>query len=210
MIKKLIHPLVIAVAMLGAVSLLAQAPEKKDAAPQKAKKAPPLPGAGTGGNTPHETTSTVIDGNRVTLVYGRPFMKHPRTGQVRQIWGDLVPYGKVWRTGSDEATLLITQQPIELGGTTIPAGAYTLWTLPNEDGAKLIVNKQIGQWGADRDLKKIYDEANDVARVDLKKDTLPAPAEQFTMAIERAPGGGGVIKMMWDTTQYSVPFTVKK
>lgn len=212
MIKKLVHPFILAVALLGAVSVFAQTAEKKDAAPQKAKKAPPLPGAGTGGTTPHETTSAVIDGNRVILVYGRPFMKHPRTGKVRTIWGgELVPAGKVWRTGADEATLLITQQSIELGGATIPAGAYTLWTLLNEDGsAKLIVNKQIGQWGADRDLKKIYDEANDVARVDLKKETLPTPVDQFTMAIERAPAGGGVLKMAWDTTQYSVPVTVKK
>lgn len=212
MIKKIAHPLALALALLGAVSLFAQTAEKKDAAPQKAKKAPPLPGAGTGGTTPHETTSAVVDGNRVTLVYGRPFKKHPRTGEVRTVWGgQLVPAGKVWRTGADEATLLITQQPIELGGATIPAGAYTLWTLLNQDGsAKLIVNKQIGQWGADRDFKKVYDEANDVARVDMKKETLSTPVEQFTMAIERASGAGGLLKMSWDTTQFSVPFTVKK
>lgn len=210
MIKKLTHPLILAVALLGAISMVAQPAEKKNAAPQKAKKAAPLPGAGTGGTTPHATTGAVVDGNRVTIVYGRPFMKHPRTGKVRTIWGELVPYGKVWRTGADEATLLITQQPIELGGATIPAGAYTLWTLPKEDGsAKLIVNKQIGQWGTDRDLKKVYDEANDVARVDLKRETVSTPVEQFTMAVEREPGGG-VLKMAWDTTQYSVSFTVKK
>ena len=97
--------------------------------------------------SPHETISAVIDGNRVTVTYGRPYTKNPRSGEVRKIWGSLVPYGKVWRTGADEATLLITQKPIVLGGTTVPAGAYTLWTLPQEDGsAKLIINKQIGQW----------------------------------------------------------------
>ena len=82
--------------------------------------------------SPHETISTVIDGNRVTIVYGRPYSKDPKTGEIRKIWGGLVPYGKVWRTGSDEATLLITQQPIELGGATIPAGAYTLRTCQRE------------------------------------------------------------------------------
>lgn len=212
MIKQITRSVFIAAAVLGAVSLVAQTAEKKDAAPQKAKKASPIPGAGTGGNTPHATTSAVIDGNRVTIVYGRPAMKHPRTGDVRKIWGGLVPYGKVWRTGADEATLLITQQPIELGGKTVPAGAYTLWTLPQEDGsAKLIVNKQIGQWGADRDdFKKIYDEANDVVRAEMKKQTLNEPVEQFTMSVERAQGGGGVLKMKWDTTEFSAPFTVKK
>src|SRR6185436_206648 len=75
--------------------------------------------ASTGGNSPHETTSAVIDGNRVTVTYGRPFTKHPKTGEVRKIWGGLVPYGKPWRMGSDEATLLITQKPVEIGGTEV-------------------------------------------------------------------------------------------
>jgi hypothetical protein len=162
-------------------------------------------------NSPHETVGAVIDGSRVTVVYGRPHSKDPRGTETRKIWGGLVPYGKVWRTGADEATLLITQRPLKFGDKTVPAGAYTLWTLPNEDGsAKLIVNKQIGQWGAARDLKQIYDEANDVARVDLKKEPLTQPVDQFTMAVERNPAGGGILKMSWENTQYSVPFTVEK
>jgi hypothetical protein len=162
--------------------------------------------------SPHETISAVVDGNRVTVVYGRPYTKDPKTGESRKIWGGLVPYGKIWRTGADEATLLITQKPIVMGETTIPAGAFTLWTLPNEDGtAKLVVNKQIGQWGATRsDLKEIYDESLDVARINVKKDALDKPVEQFTMAVEKNPSGGGVLKLMWEGTQFSVPFTVKK
>jgi hypothetical protein len=168
-------------ALIGALPLMAQ--EKVNS---------------TGGHSPHETTSRVVDGSRVTIVYGRPYMKG------RQIWGDLVPYGKVWRTGSDEATLLITQKPIVMGGTTIPAGAYTLFTLPNADGsAKLIINKEIGQWGIGPGS---YDEKQDLARVDLKKDTLETPVEEFTMAITR----DGELKMSWDKTQYSVSFTVQK
>src|SRR5882672_8703719 len=104
--------------------------------------------------SPHETISAVIDGGRVTLVYGRPYSKDPKSGEARKIWGGLVPYGKVWRTGADEATLLITQKPLVLGGTTIPAGAYTLYTWPEESGAKLIVNKQLGQWGTQYDEKQ--------------------------------------------------------
>jgi hypothetical protein len=117
----------------------------------------------------------------------------------------LVPYGKVWRTGSDEATLLITQKAISLGGTTIPAGAYTLFSLPNEDGTgKLIISKQIGQWGTQ------YDESQDLARVDLKKDALDTPLDQFAMSVGKDPSGGGVIKLMWENTQYSVAFSVQK
>jgi hypothetical protein len=156
--------------------------------------------------SPHETISKVVDGSRVMIVYDRPFSKDPKSGEVRQIWGTLVPYGKVWRTGADEATLLITQKPIVLGGVTIPAGAYTLFTLPDSTGtAKLIVNKQLGQWGLQ------YDEKQDLARIDLKKDPLDQPVGQFTMAVEKnATGGGGVVKLMWEGTQFSVPFTVVK
>jgi hypothetical protein len=162
--------------------------------------------------SPHETISSVVSGDRVMLVYGRPYTKNPRTEEIRKIWGGLVPFGQVWRTGADEATLLITQQPIVLGGATIPAGCYSLWTLPNEDGtAKLIINKQIGQWGVDpRDPKKVYDEANDVARVDLKKSDLDDSVDQFTMSIEKDPDvtGGGLIKLKWEKTQFAVAFTI--
>jgi hypothetical protein len=155
--------------------------------------------------SPHETISAVIDGNRVTIVYGRPYTKSPRTGEMRKIWGGLVPYGKVWRTGADEATLLITQRPIVLGGTPIPAGAYTLYTLPEEKGAsKLIISKQIGQWGTQ------YSEQQDLARVDLKKSPLKSPIDQFTMAIAKGPSGGGEIKLMWENTEFSVPFSAHK
>ena len=75
--------------------------------------------------SPHETISTVIDGDRVTVVYGRPYTKDHQTGEMRKIWGGLVPYGQVWRTGADEATLFITQKPIVFGDKTVPAGAYT-------------------------------------------------------------------------------------
>lgn len=154
--------------------------------------------------SPHETISTAFDGSRVIVVYGRPYTKDPKTGENRKIWGKLVPYGKIWRTGADEATLLLTQKAMVIGKTTIPAGAYTLYTLPAEDGsAKLVINKQIGQWGTQ------YDEKQDLARIDLKKDALGTPVDQFTMAIEKNPAGGGVLKMMWENTQFSMPFTLQ-
>lgn len=183
---------IIAASLVSATPLLAQQ-----------KKA-----ASTGGNSPHETTSAVIDGSRVTITYGRPFTKDPKSGEPRKIWGGLVPYGKVWRTGSDEATILITQKELKFGDTTVPAGAYTLFTLPNEDGtAKLIINKQIGQWGVGPGS---YDEKQDLARVDLKKEPMEKANDQFTMAVSKNAAGGGVIKLMWENTQFSVPFTVKK
>lgn len=188
--KKTFSTLALAAFLIGAISANAQQPAKA---------------ASTGGNSPHETTSAVIDGNRVTLVYGRPFTKHPKTGEVRKIWGGLVPYGKAWRMGSDEATLLITQQPITLGGTDLPAGAYTLYMVPEEHGAsKLAISKKIGQWGVP------VDEKNDLARVDLTKTDAASKPNQFTMAVQKNPSGGGLIKLSWEDAEYSVPFTVKK
>ncbi len=161
--------------------------------------------ASTGGNSPHETTSAVIDGNRVTITYGRPFTKHPKTGEVRKIWGGLVPYGKAWRLGSDEATLLLTQQPITLGGAEVPAGAYTLYMVPDETGvSKLAISKKIGGWGVP------VDEKNDLARVDLTKAATASTVDQLTMAVQKNPAGGGLIKLSWENSEYSVPFTVKK
>ena len=159
--------------------------------------------------SPHETITATVDGDKLTLVYGRPYTKDPKTGDPRKIWGGLVPYGKVWRTGADEATLLTTEQPIVLGGTDIPAGTYSLFTLPAADGtAKLIVNKKTGQWGIP--YREASEATNELARIDLKKDALDKTVDQFTMAIEPNSSGGGVLKMMWENTGYSVPFTIKK
>jgi hypothetical protein len=154
--------------------------------------------------SPHETISQVIKGNRVTIVYGRPYSKEPITGDIRKIWGTLIPYGEVWRTGSDEATLLITQKAIMVGDIAVPAGAYTLWTIPKADGsAKLIINRQIGQWGKGRG---IYDEANDVGRAKLQQESVDPRVDQFTMDISR----DGILSLTWENTKYSVPITLSK
>jgi Protein of unknown function (DUF2911) len=154
--------------------------------------------------SPHETITANIDGSEVTIVYGRPYTKDPKTGAPRKIWGELVPFGKVWRTGADEATLLTTKEPLDIGGTTIPAGTYSLFTLPEESGGKLIVNKQTGQWGTK------YDEKQDLARIEMKKQVFDKPVDQFTIAIEKNPAGGGALKLTWETTQYSVPLKAVK
>ncbi len=153
--------------------------------------------------SPHDTINRVIDRtNRVIIVYGRPFTKDPKTGEMRKIWGGLVPYAKPWRLGADEATLLITQQPIMIGNTEIPAGAHSLFMLPEESGpSKLIINNQIGHWGTQ------YDEKQDFARVDLIKTSVDEQVDQLTLTIDSNPSGGGIIKISWEKTQFSVAFT---
>ena len=186
--NKIKTTLIVAAVVLGALPLLAQPKTRV---------------------SPQATVTANIDGNDLKLVYSRPYSKDPKSGEIRKIWGKLVPYGKVWRTGANEATLLTTAQPIVLGGTEIPAGTYSVFTLPVENGtSKLIINKKIGQWGVP--YKEADEAANELARIDLKKDTLDKTVDQFTIAIEQNPSGGGVLKMMWENTQFSVPFTVKK
>jgi hypothetical protein len=190
MIMKKLSTIILAALMLaGAVSLSAQPAKKANS---------------TGGNSPHETTSAVIDGCRVTISYGRPFTKDPKSGEPRKIWGTLVPWDKAWRMGSDEATVLITQKALSFGDTEVPAGAYTLYAVPSESGGKLAISKSLGAWGVP------VNEKNDLARVDMKKEASEKPSDQFLIAIAKNPSGGGVIKLVWEDTQFSVPFTVKK
>ena len=149
--------------------------------------------------SPHETVNATIGDAKITIVYGRPYTKDPKTGEKRKIWGGLVPYGKVWRLGADEATLLTTDKEIMIGGTAVPAGTYSLFLQPEEAAAKLIVNKQTGQWGTK------YDQSQDLVRIDLKKQTLTTPVDQFTIAVE-----DNALKMSWDNMEYSAPIVAKK
>jgi hypothetical protein len=162
--------------------------------------------ASTGGKSPHETTSAKIGGYRVVITYGRPYTKDPKSGQPRIIWGSLVKWDKADRLGSDEATTLLTEQPLVVGHTELPAGAYTLYIVPSETGvSKLVFSSHLGEWGVP------VDETKDVARFDLVKSALPASVDQLTLAVEAdAATGGGVLKIQWETTQFSLPFSIKK
>ena len=154
--------------------------------------------------SPHETISTVLGdrhtGNRITITYGRPYTKDPKTGEPRVIWGKLVPWGKADRLGADEATTLTTQQTIMIGDATVPAGSYTLYTVPSETGAsKLGISTNIGKWGVP------VDETHDLARVDMAKSTLDTPVDQLTVFIEKGSQGDGKLTIKWATAEFTVP-----
>ena len=189
------------VAGLAAITLSAETSPATPASPIAAPRAR---------ISPHETISNIIGerrtGNRVTITYGRPYTKDPKTGAPRKIWGGLVAWDKADRLGADEATLLITQQSLVVGETIIPAGAYTLYIVPSEAGVtKLAFSSKLGKWGVP------VDESKDIARVELAKATLASSVDQLTIGIENdSATGGGVIKIQWETTQFSLPFTVKK
>lgn len=146
--------------------------------------------------SPRDTVRATVGGATLVVDYGRP----ARRG--RHVMGEVVPWGQVWRTGANAATQLRTDRDLVVGGTQVPAGTYTLWTLPTPSGWTLILNRQTGQWGTE------YDESKDLARIPMSAEALADPVELFTIAIE--PGGsGGVLALAWDDVRASVPFTVR-
>jgi len=150
--------------------------------------------------SPRKSAEMVLNGKKISVDYGSPSMRG------RKIMGDLVPYGQVWRTGANKATHLTTEADLVIGGVNVPKGTYTLFTVPNASGWKLIINKQTGQWGIP--YKPEY-EKEELARVDMKVSKLSAPVEAFTISLDKA-GAGGVLKMDWENTSASVNFTEKK
>ena len=147
--------------------------------------------------SPRDTVRATIGSAHLLVDYGRP---HKRG---REIFGVVVPWDQVWRTGANAATGFTTDADLKVGGTTIPKGSYTLWSVPSKNGAKLIINSETGQWGT------AYDAAKDFAKVDLATESLPQPVETFTIAIDPQGSRGGVLKLQWDRTQYTLPFTVQ-
>jgi hypothetical protein len=147
--------------------------------------------------SPHETVTATVDGAKISITYGRPYMKG------RKVVGGLIPYDRVWRTGADEATTLVTDKDLMFGNTHVSAGTYTLYTHAGEKGWQLAINKQTGQWGTE------YDAAQDLGRVPLTLSKTPSPVEQFTIAIADTPAGGD-LRLTWDTAQATAAFTVMK
>jgi hypothetical protein len=138
------------------------------------------------------------DGKLVKTDYSSPRVKG------RKIFGGLVPYGEVWRTGANEATTLVTDTNLNIGGKDVPAGSYTLFTLPNADKWVLIVSKKTGEWG----IPYKY-ESDELLRADMKVSSTPSPVEDFTIAL--APMGGScTLNISWENTQASAEISEKK
>lgn len=179
--KKTIGSVIVGV-MLMAVAVAAQDAKKPDA-----KKRP----------SPAATADATLNGKQVSIAYSQP------SARGRKIMGGLVPYDKVWRTGANDATTLKTETDLNIGGTTVPAGTYTLYSLPSADGWKLIINKQIGQWGTE------YHPEQDLARVDMKKESQNTPVETFVINFEPKTNPNAIV-MEWENTKLSVPISATK
>ncbi len=153
-----------------------------------------------GGSRPSPAASATCDmgaGKTIKTDYSSPRMKG------RKIYGDLVPYGQVWRTGANEATTFVTSSDVMVGGKHVPAGSYTIFTIPNADKWTLIINKKTGEWG----IPYKY-EGDELGRVDMKVSKLPSPVENFTISYEKS-GNGCTMNLDWETTRASVGITAK-
>ncbi|HJX82977.1 MAG TPA: DUF2911 domain-containing protein [Candidatus Angelobacter sp.] len=163
------------IALVFAALTWAQAPQDKSRRP-----------------SPPGTADCTIKGKKVTISYSRPSVKG------RKVMGDLVPYGQVWRTGANEATTLTTGIDLNIGGAKVPAGTYTLYTLPSEGTWKLIINKQTGQWGTE------YNQDQDLSRVDMTKSELVVAVEQFTISLDQDSNDSADLILEWEHTRLTV------
>jgi hypothetical protein len=136
-------------------------------------------------------------GKSIQTKYSSPRMKG------RKIYGDLVPSGQVWRTGANEATTFVTSADVTVGGKAVPAGSYTIFTVPTADKWTLIVNKKTGEWG----IPYKY-ESDELARIDMKVSKLPSPLENFTIGYAKS-GSGCTLQIDWETTRASVDISPK-
>lgn len=144
--------------------------------------------------SPRDSVFLTMGTDSISVNYGRPSMRG------RVIMGKLVPWGEVWRTGANQATHLRTNFPMIFGGVPIPKGTFTLWTLPSQNGWKVIVNKQTGQWGTS------YDPRQDLARFDAKFQPLSASVDTFTIGLRKTGPSAGEMTLSWEKTSVIVPF----
>lgn len=139
--------------------------------------------------SPPMDADVTLAGKKVMVHYNSPQMRG------RKIMGELVPYDKVWRTGANPATMFVTETDLKVGDLRVPAGKYTLYTLPQEGKPwMLIVNKQTGQWGT------VYDEKQDLGRTPMHAATLPTPQEGMTISFEKVHGREAELHVRWDRT----------
>ena len=147
---------------------------------------------------PARAACKFADGKMITVNYSSPRMRG------RKIFGDLVPFGEVWRTGADEATTFVSNADVTVGGKSVPAGKYTLFTLPTPTKWTLIISKQTGEWGIPYPGEKY-----DFVRVDMKLSKLPSPLENFTISFDQA-GTTCTMRLDWETTRASIDIIEKK
>lgn len=136
----------------------------------------------------------------VKVFYNRPYKKG------REIFGALVPYNKVWRTGANESTTFETNKDLIIEGKTLKAGKYSLWTIPGPESWTVIFNSEYGQWGINSKAEANRDPARDVLKVNVLAVQQNQVFEQFTISFEKT-GEDAEMVLIWDKTLVAVPFS---
>ncbi len=144
--------------------------------------------------SPTQKISQAFGLGNIDVTYSRPIMKG------RKVMGNLVPFGQVWRTGANAATLIKFTAPVEIMGNKVDTGTYALYTIPTDGNWTVILNKGITNWGSDG-----YDEKADVARFTIKKEKTKKPVESFTMQFTDVKAATCNLEMMWERTAVVVP-----
>jgi hypothetical protein len=152
----------------------------------------------TKSSSPEATAVYDKGGLKIQVEYCQPSKKG------RVIFGQLEPYGKVWRTGANEATEITFNQPVTFGDKAVNAGTYTLFTIPQPDQWTVILNSELNQWGAFN-----YNEAKDVVRIQVPASLTPQVTEMFTIDFQDANNRVDM-QLAWDQTKVTVPIGVGK
>ena len=145
---------------------------------------------------PAQAQCKLPDGKTITVDYSSPRLKG------RKVGGEVAPYGEVWRTGANEATTFVTTANLSVEGKDVPAGSYTIFTVPAQDQWTLIINKKTGEWGI-----PYHYESDELARVPMQVGKTSGPVENFTISFDQS--GGCTLQLSWGDTQASVKFTEK-
>lgn len=150
-----------------------------------------------------ESRISFSDGNlKVSVFYNRPY----KNG--REIFGKLVPFGKTWRTGANEATVFETNHDLKFGDKELKSGKYSLWTVPGEKSWQVVFNSVIPTWGVNFNAEANRDPTTDVLIVESPVVQENKEFEQFTISVEKV-GEGIELILFWDKTLVAVPFTIK-
>ncbi|HUZ95899.1 MAG TPA: DUF2911 domain-containing protein [Edaphobacter sp.] len=176
-------------AVLATASLTAQMPDRMNDMPAPASAKPLL--------SPAAIAKVTLSGKQIVIHYNAPSLRG------RKMIGGEDPYGKVWRTGANPATTLITKANLKVGTLDVAAGTYTIYTLPSPDTWLLIINKQTGQWGT------VYNENQDLGRTPMKSKTLPASQEKMSISFEHTKRNSTELHVKWGTIDEYVNVTAE-
>ena len=150
--------------------------------------------------SPEDEVVYTSDDLKIRVLYNRPYKKN------REIFGKLVPYGKVWRTGANEATIFETNKTITIEGKRLNPGKYSFWTVPDSTTWMVIFNSESGQWGINHKGEANRNPALDVLNISVHAVTQERVFEQFTIAFEKV-GEEAEMVLLWDNTVVAVPFS---